>query len=240
MLGFNDIKARYRGSIIGPWWITIALAVTVGGVAVLYSGLFKTDLSIYAPHIAVTLTVWGMIQAALGEATAVFLVASNVIKQTALPKSGHIIRMLVRNLLIFAHNFIVAVAVLIIFRVNVFPWVILALPGLLLVVLNLAWMSLIIASLSVRFKDVPQIVNNGLVFITIMTPVYWMPTQLGKNAWVTGINPFYYLLEIVRQPLLGHLPAAPVWPTVLIMTVLGWIVAVLSYAPMRGKIVHWI
>jgi len=240
MLGFNDLKARYRGSVLGPIWITIALGVTVGGIAVLYSGLLHTKIDTFAPYIAISLTIWALIQTSLVEASSVFVVAANVIKQTALPKSGHVLRLVFRNLLIFAHNFVIVVFVMVLFKVKVSLFSLLAIPGFLLLLFNLTWMSLIISSLSSRYKDVPQIVLNAMTFITIMTPVYWQPNMIPGREWVLHVNPFYYLLEIVRKPILGELVDIQIWLVVLVMSAIGSILSLSLFAQMRGKIVHWI
>ena len=38
LLGWQDIKQRYRRSVIGPFWITIATGVTASALALLWSG----------------------------------------------------------------------------------------------------------------------------------------------------------------------------------------------------------
>ncbi|MFD6069087.1 ABC transporter permease, partial [Amycolatopsis lurida] len=39
-LGWQDIKQRYRRSVIGPFWITISQGVIALGLGLLYSQLF--------------------------------------------------------------------------------------------------------------------------------------------------------------------------------------------------------
>ena len=56
-----DIRNRYRGSVLGPFWLTLSTAVMVVGLGLLYSSLFKMELAGYLPFIAVSLIVWNMI-----------------------------------------------------------------------------------------------------------------------------------------------------------------------------------
>ena len=68
MLGWQDIKQRYRRSVLGPIWITIAtgtMAVALGG---LYSKLFKLELSEHLPYadLIINLPVHGLQRAVLG------------------------------------------------------------------------------------------------------------------------------------------------------------------------------
>src|SRR4051794_30344135 len=56
-----DIKNRYRGSVLGPFWLTLSTAVMVVALGLLYSSLFKLPLAGYLPFLAVSLIVWNMI-----------------------------------------------------------------------------------------------------------------------------------------------------------------------------------
>src|SRR5438105_13991820 len=46
-LAQQDIKLRYRGSVLGPFWQTLTTAVMIGGMGVIYSKLFHQDLHAY-------------------------------------------------------------------------------------------------------------------------------------------------------------------------------------------------
>ena len=53
-------------------------------------------------------------------------------------------------------------------------------------------------------------------------------------------NPFFSLLEIVRAPLLGHIPGPVVWFSALGYSVLLWVVAWLLFVRVRGRIAFWV
>src|ERR1700712_2484587 len=44
-LGWLDIKLRYRGSALGPLWLTLSSAVMVGSMGMIYGTLFGAVLS---------------------------------------------------------------------------------------------------------------------------------------------------------------------------------------------------
>jgi ABC-type polysaccharide/polyol phosphate export permease len=240
MMGWNDIKARYRGSVLGPLWITVALGVTVGGVGVLYSQLLKIPTETFLPYLAATLVVWTFMMGVLSESTAMFQGAAAIMQQVAMPKMIHLMRMIWRHLIIFAHNFLVFVVVAAIFKVNALPGLGYAFIGAILMVLNIGWIALVVGLLSARFRDMPQIILNTLTFITIMTPVYWMPEILGRDFPLIKYNLFNYWLEAVRAPLLGrefHFEALLVS---LASAVLGWGAAIAHFQYVRSKIIHWV
>ena len=60
-LGWLDIRLRYRGSMLGPFWLTISTGVMVGALGVLYSTLFKIDVRDYLPFLALSQVLWGFL-----------------------------------------------------------------------------------------------------------------------------------------------------------------------------------
>jgi ABC-2 type transport system permease protein/lipopolysaccharide transport system permease protein len=73
-----------------------------------------------------------------------------------------------------------------------------------------------------------------------MTPIIWKPDMLPGRALILHLNPFYYLVEVIRAPLLGHVPDARVWIGVLLITVAGWGVALLFYTVYRWRLAYWV
>src|SRR6476661_5350769 len=56
-LGWQDIKQRYRRSVLGPFWITIATGVTAIAMGGLYSKLFKLELSEHLPYVTLGVVI---------------------------------------------------------------------------------------------------------------------------------------------------------------------------------------
>src|SRR5450631_1400576 len=53
-LGWLDIRLRYRGSMLGPFWLTISTGVMVGSLGFLYAALFNMSLRDYLPFLALS------------------------------------------------------------------------------------------------------------------------------------------------------------------------------------------
>src|SRR3712207_563712 len=64
-LGWQDIRQRYRRSMLGPFWLTISMGILIGVVGVLYAALFRQDISVYLPYLAAGLMTWGLISTIL-------------------------------------------------------------------------------------------------------------------------------------------------------------------------------
>ena len=71
-LGWLDIKLRYRGSVLGPFWLTISTATMVAAMGVVYSTLFHQDMHEYLPFLALSLVLWGFVSGTVSDACTCF------------------------------------------------------------------------------------------------------------------------------------------------------------------------
>ena len=86
----------------------------------------------------------------------------------------------------------------------------------------------------------PQIVGAVMQFAMFMTPVFWKPDQLNRSHVLLEANPFYYMFDVVRRPLLGEEMMPRSWPLLATMAVLGWIAAFAAFTATRRRIVHYL
>lgn len=240
LLGWQDIRQRYRRSVLGPLWLTLSMGALVSALGLLYGMLFKVEIAVFVPHLALGFIVWTLISSTTNEGCKVFIDAEGIIKQVGLPLTVHMYRLLWRNLLILFHNALVFVVVAAVF--GVWPgWAgLLALPGLALLCLNGLWAVLLLGIVSARFRDVPPIVTSIVRICFFVTPIIWMPELVPARAAVLEFNPFYHLVEVVRAPLLGKVPALSSWIAVLIMTIGGWVLAFAFFRRYRWRIAYWV
>jgi len=118
-LGWQDIKQKYRRSVLGPFWITIATGTTAVAMGGLYSKLFHLELSVHLPYVTLGLIIWNMINASILEGADVFIANEGLIKQLPTPLSVHVYRLVWRQMILFAHNIVIYVVIAIIFPK---PW----------------------------------------------------------------------------------------------------------------------
>jgi ABC-type polysaccharide/polyol phosphate export permease len=94
--------------------------------------------------------------------------------------------------------------------------------------------------ISARFRDVPNIVTAVLQIAMFMTPVFWRPEGIKTARFVLDSNPFYYMLEVCRRPLLGEPVAPGSWSYLVLLAAIGWTVAFVVFATERRKLVHYL
>lgn len=242
MLGWQDVRQRYRRSTLGPFWLTISMGIMIGTIGVVFGSIFNAPMTEFLPFLAAGLILWGFISSVISDGCTGFIAAEGVIKQLPLPLFLHILRMIWRNILILGHNIVIFPLVLL--AVGKWPsWTMLiSLPGFLLVLVNLAWVALLVAILCARYRDLPQIIASILQVLFYLTPVMWMPSLMPHRAGLLllNLNPIYHLLELTRAPLLGQIPSALNWGVSAGMAVIGWGIALAVYGRYRHRIAYWL
>ncbi len=107
ILGWDDIRQRYRRSILGPFWITLSMGVFILLLGVIYGRLFHMDLPTYLPYLSLGFIVWGFMSAVANDSCVAFHESGRIIKQIKLPFAIYIFRAVYRNFIVFLHTIII-------------------------------------------------------------------------------------------------------------------------------------
>jgi len=241
VLAVNDIAARYRGSLLGPLWITISTAAFVGGLGLIYGQLMHVATDKYVPWMGTGIVVWTLITGMIIEGSDAFIAGAQIIKQTSIPLPLFIWRVVARNVLNFAHQIIVILAVAIwfhyLFNINV-P---MAIVGFILLCLNLSWITFAVAIIAARFRDVQQIIQSVLQLIFFISPVIWIPKDMpGLQNKLIDFNPFAQMLAVLRNPLIGAPVSSYCLIFMIVMVLGGWVFSFGLYSAVRRRIVHFL
>jgi ABC-type polysaccharide/polyol phosphate export permease len=239
-MAFQDIKLRYRGSLLGPLWLTFSTAIMIGSMGIIYPHLFHTDVHSYLPFLAIGLVIWQIIQTMVSDGCQVFISAQEVILQAPMPFSVHVYRMVARNFIILGHNLLIIPFVLLIFSVPTSITALQAVPALILVAINGVWLGLFFGMASARFRDIPPVVASVFQVLFFITPVFWAPEVLGKWETLFELNPIFAAIDVIRAPLLGKSPANLSWLVLLFTTFAGSAFTFAFFARFRSRIAFWI
>jgi ABC-type polysaccharide/polyol phosphate export permease len=240
MLGWNDILQRYRRSVLGPFWITLSMALYVILLGVVYSRIFKMEIALYLPYIAIGLITWGFISGTTIECCSAFVDSSGIIKQIRLPFTVYVLRVIWRSLIIFLHTIVLIIPIGLIFGLKLSWADILVVPGLFLLFANQMWVGIVVAVLSARYRDVVQLIATAIQIAMFATPIMWPISSLGNAQIIAQINPLYHLIDIVRSPLLGNAPRLLSWLVVVGLCAVGYLIAILLLWRGNRRIVYWL
>ena len=141
--GLNDIKAKYRRTKLGQWWITLSVALFLFIIGGFFKGAFYADFDIYLAYLSVGYISWLFMQDCVNGGCNILIQSKSFLLQKSWPISVFIFRFIYREIIILLHH-----AVLLI---PIFLWlgylpgmssIILSLCGLILTMFTAIWVSL--------------------------------------------------------------------------------------------------
>jgi ABC-type polysaccharide/polyol phosphate export permease len=241
-LGWLDVRRRYRRTMLGPFWTSISLAVYVISVGLLGAGLWRQDIHEYLPFLVSGMIVWMLVSMIIGESCGLLIMGHSLFRSIRFEFSILAYALVWRNFIVFLHNFIVYVLVALPLKPDLIGWaVLLAVPGILLVLINGVWLALLIGMLCLRFRDVQPLVTTALQISMLITPLFWPPESLSGSgrAIFVDFNPIYHLLEVVRAPLLGNVPSLTSYGAIILMATAGWSLTYAVFERFRSRITYW-
>ncbi len=237
---WGEIRSRYSRSVLGPLWLLLNTSVSIACLSLVYSLLLHQDPAQMVPLITVGLVVWQWMAACVGEASSTFTRNAHFIRNIPGPLSSFLLVLLLRQAMIFAHHLIVILVVFALFPPT-WGWSqLLVVPGLALVVANLAWVCLVLAITGARFRDLEHTVAALMPLLFLISPVIYRPDLLAGSQWLVWVNPFSYLIALIRDPLLGAQPPSFVLLAAASTAVIGGAAATLLLGRFRNQVPFWV
>lgn len=239
-LGWVEVQQRYRRSVLGPWWLSLSMLIFILMMGIVFSKLFKENLSEYIPFFTAGYLFWTFISNSLIEAAEIFKSNSGYIRQINLPFNLYVFKHLVRQLICLLHNSVVYLLVCLFFQKNPGFVSLLIIPSCALLLLNMYWVCFLVALVCARFRDMIPMISTTMQIAFFVTPISWMPKLLNTDSIILKINPLFYVLESVRAPLLGTVPSLMSWIVCCSMVLIGGVIFLYIFASVRRRIAFWV
>jgi ABC-type polysaccharide/polyol phosphate export permease len=164
------------------------------------------------------------------------------IKTSTGPLSSYPLSTFANATIQFAHNCVVIVFVVVVFQ-GYIAWTIVVVPlALAVMCVNGIAVGMWLGPVVARYRDVGPIISSIVSVLFFFTPIFWVPGQLtaAQVAGLAGWNPFAYLLEFLRAPILGEWPREIVWIGVAIITVLNVAAGLVHFGRTRDRLAYWL
>lgn len=240
-LGWNDVLGRYKRSVLGPFWITLSMLVTLCAMGPLYGSLFNKELSSFLPHLALGLIFWTFLSSTLIECSSIYNDSTAYLKQIKLPASLFILRVLYRQCCILLHNCLLIPLVFLFFNIPINFNILLIIPSLIITLLFLYSIGIIIALFCTRYRDMVPVVQSMMGLLFFVTPILWSIDQLPEaKQHIISFNIFSSYLEILRKPILGHIPNFSEWIISLCLALSLFVISLLLLKKYQHRITFWI
>jgi lipopolysaccharide transport system permease protein len=240
LLGWYDVLARYRRTLLGPFWIVVSTAISILVIAFVYSSIFKSNLADFLPFIAVSIVFWNWINATLMDSCTAFSSYKSILTNHLVAPTSIIARVVARNLLVLLHNILVVIFVLLVFPASSLSSLVFFLPAVLLVIVSLFCWSTVLAYACCRYRDLQPVTASVLGLLFLVTPILWRPESLGERGHIAQLNPFTHVLQVLRGPMLDAPPALINWAVCGLVAGLSAVAAILSNRKYRHRLPFWL
>jgi lipopolysaccharide transport system permease protein len=241
-LGWQDLKQAYRRSALGPFWLTLGMAVQVLATGLVFSLIFDSPVQEFLPFLAVSLILWTFISTAISDGAMAFVSGEAIIRQLALPHYVHVLRSIWKNTLVLLHNLAILPIVFMVFLKPLSLNLLFIIPGFLVTSAFLLSATYVLGLITTRFRDVQQIVSSAMTVLFFVTPVIWQPSLIpaGMAHLLLGLNPLYHFLQLVRLPILDQAPTLDNWTLALFATILTTAMATLASRKYKSRLAYWV
>ena len=230
-LFLRDFSARYRQSVLGVAWAVIMPIVTVGIFVVLNrSGLLKIgEISVpYPAYALLGLTIWNLFSVGITASSNSIISAGAMVVKINFPKISLVIASTGQAIVELFIRIILLIIIFFYYGISPnIPGVFLAFLALVPLYLLTLGMGFILSLASGVLRDIPNIMGIAIYALMLFTPVLYPLPQATTFEYINIWNPLNYLVNGVRDLLLGGVINTPLryfYSTIFGVTVffLGW------------------
>ena len=207
----RELKARYRGSVLGFFWSFVNPLLLLLVYTFVFTYILPTrfknvdgkgDLDNYALFLFCGLLPWTWFSSSLVEASGSLISGGNLIKKVLFPAEVLPIVSVLANMVHFFLGLLILVVFLVIYRHT--P----DLPGLvwfpIAVAIQLVFtlaLALILSALTVHFRDIRDLLSNLLTFWFFATPIVYpyFLESVARFRWLFNFNPFFHLATSYQE-----------------------------------------
>ena len=203
-LSFLEIKYKYTRTSLGAFWNTIAALVFIFIVSKVYSGILNEnndDLFLYS---SIGYIFWILCSSVITESMRILIDNEGILKDIKINIIDLVLRQLIKNLIIFLHNSIIIIIGMIVYLdglnlINIFVFII----NFFILISILFFSSIFFAFIALIYRDVIQLVSTLMFLLFLITPIFWK-SKIVIDMFFVKYNPFYYIVDIIRSPLLNQ------------------------------------
>ena len=243
LIAMQTIWSAYARSKIGQFWITLLFLIFVTSLGIIYTKLWQTEINEFLPFFALSHMIWLFMSTIILESSTVYVANAGYLKAQYQPKTIFILSVIFKNFVVMAHNSLVVILAFLYFLKPIYWTAVFALPGLLILVLNLYWMALMNALICARFRDIPAVVTSAVQIIFFVSPILWPPSTI-KNPEIrfilVDLNPVANLMSLIRDPLLGLIPSMHTYIYTLSLMLIGLGLTGFVFTKSHNRLVYWI
>ena len=217
ILVWRDVKVRYKQTALGVFWVVLQPVVSM----LVFSGIFGALLNVpsgsipYPLFAFAALLPWNYFAGSLTRSSNSLVGNANLITKIYFPRLLIPLSGVLSGLVDFAVSIAVMLVLMMLYRIEITPAILLLPVFLLLALLTALGFGLWLAALNVRYRDVMYLVPFLVQIWMYLTPVIYSPDLIPAPFRILlGLNPMTLVVEGFRWAFFGQAAATletPAW-----------------------------
>ena len=239
-LAWEDLKDRYRRSVLGLIWIVLSFLGFILIKALVFGNTYGGGDFDYFSHLVVGFALFGFIAASIPGGADVFANNKSWILSTDLPYTVYANMLVIRSMIELA-IVSAAAAVTVIWLGNPTPghiWTVF--PAILLYYLTALGLCFAFGPIATRYRDLVYFLQSMMRMLFFATPIIWVAAPGSTRGVIATYNPLTYFLDIVRKPINEGVVSELAW-IICGSCCLGiWIMGLLIFSTTKRRIALWL
>lgn len=223
----RDIKIKYRRSVLGVLWTLLNPLCMMIILSIVFSNIFKFDVENFPLYVLSGQVIFNFFNDATTSSMTSIISSASLIKKVYVPKYLFVLSRIVSSFINLMAAFTALLLVMVATRTELHWTAFLSFIPLAMVVVFSLGVGLILAALTVKFRDIMHLYSVFTTGLMYLTPViYPMSILPGKIKIIVMLNPLTNYLIMFRDLMLNN--TLPSYISVLIGVVEMAVVLVLG------------
>lgn len=204
----KNIKLKYRRSYLGILWTLIEPLLTMIVLTVVFGTFFNKGTKQFPVYVLTGRLLFSFFSSATKGGLKSVSGNASMIKKVYVPKYIYVVSSVISNFITFLISLLVLLGVSIVLQVQPTIYLLQAVIPLIILFVMTLGASLILATLSVFFRDVEYIWGVVTMLIMYASAIFYPVDRIinNGNGWVFNLNPVYMCIANFRNSVLYGVP----------------------------------
>jgi ABC-2 type transport system permease protein len=196
----NDIKLKYRKSVLGIVWSVLQPLMMMIVLTLVFSNLFKSDIPFFSVYVLTGRIVWDLFYQASSSSMGAIVSNASLIKKVYIPKYIFPLARCLSSLVNTGFSLVALFLVMVVVGVELTPLLLLLPLAILYVFLFATGVGMLLAAYNVFFRDVSYLYEVFTTAWMYFTPLFYPASVLPeKYHLIFELNPIYYMVNYFRE-----------------------------------------
>lgn len=196
----RDIKIKYRRSVLGVLWTLLNPLCMMIVLSVVFSNMFKFEIENFPIYLLSGQVIFNFFSDATTNSMSAIINNASLIKKIYVPKYLFILSRVFSSFINLMASFTALLLVMLAMRVELHWTVLLVFIPLALLVLFSLGIGLILAAVTVKFRDIMHLYSVFTTALMYLTPVIYPMSLLPEwLKWIVRANPITNFLFMFRN-----------------------------------------